>query len=309
MRDILKRIFIGVAIGMSLFSLKSQVFAAQVPLSNNKFQYSRHLCGWGETSCTDYYISGYSNFGTWLSIPGTGSGLTRYYLVATYYTGTATLQVGNTYTIIYRTQFNPKSSNILNQINSLQYNVYGYNGSTYTDALISTQSCSTRNVVTHDYAVETTCVFQVNSNASGFLIRSVYNLTEVQNTSITMSNAQASSSQSEVGAINELTSSMKYFFQLIMSQNNEIYGSPDDSATWFPNDNYDTTDYDNAESTLDSYLDTDVSSLTFDPTDWSHTFSYIWYLVTSFVQINAKVFATITAFLTFSFTALVLGRR
>lgn len=235
-RYIIRRVIVAVLIAFIFFFLRtSGVLAATVTVSNNQFQYSRHTCSLNELNCTDFYTSGYSNFGTWLNFPSqnpTGVGGPWIYFIASYYKANATLTTGNVYTVIFRTQFNPKEE-VLNHINSIQYNIYGYVNNAYSDTYISTQSCSTRNVVTHDYAIETTCVFQVNTNATGFLIRSVYSNTKTTG-SITMSNAQASSSQNEIGAINELTNVIKQQFSVFINaitiQNDRLYEDQTDDS-------------------------------------------------------------------------------
>ena len=95
---------------------------------------------------------------------------------------------------------------------------------------------------------------------------------------------------------------------LAIQQQTEDIQNTDSPADHTYNNDYSTTDYDSAESNMNSHLDTDVSGLNFDPTSWTDTFSYIWDLVTDFLRISNKVFITITTFLTFSFVGLVIGR-
>ena len=312
MLNVLKRIFIGVTVGLLIFLIKDNVFAATVPVSSQQFMYTRHTCLIGEVGCTDFWTSGYSSAGTWLDPPTQPSGvdLHRYYLVGVYVRTNATLTTGNTYSFTFRTQFNPKTDNVLKHINALQYNVYVNVSNNWTDTQVASQVCSTRNVVTHDYAIETTCTFTINSNASGVLVRSIYSFTQTPE-HITTSNFHIESAQNEIGILTEINTTIKsitsQIITSIQASNTELLDADADATHTYNND-YSTSDYDQAESSMNQNLDVDVSDFTFDPTQWAHSFSYIWSLVTAFVTINNRVFATITGFLTLSFVGLVIGR-
>ena len=312
MLNVLKRIFIGVTVGLLIFLIKDNVFAATITLSNNKYMVSTHDCLIGEVGCTNYQTYSYQNNGTWTNLGFyTIDTLHRVYLVGVYAQSTtsSSLTSGNTYTYTFRTQLDPKE-NALKHVNALQYNVYGLNGSNWADTYIATQSCSTRNVVTHDYAIETTCTFTVNTTISAVLVRSIYSTTLIP-TRITCSNVQMQSAQNEIGILTEINTTIKSITaQIINSINisNAELLDADAVATHTYNNDYSTSDYDQAESSMNQNLDVDVSDFTFDPTQWAQSFSYIWSLVTAFFTINNRVFATITGFLTLSFVGLVIGR-
>ena len=97
------------------------------------------------------------------------------------------------------------------------------------------------------------------------------------------------------------------FNQTIQNQTDAIQNSDAPSDATYNND-YSTQSYDQAESSVNSSMDVDVSNFVFNPSQWINAFNWIWQTLTSFVQINGKVFATITSFLTFSFVGLVIGR-
>lgn len=93
----------------------------------------------------------------------------------------------------------------------------------------------------------------------------------------------------------------------IQNQTDAIQNSDAPSDATYNND-YSTQSYDQAESSVNSSMNVDVSNFIFNPSQWINAFNWIWQTLTSFVQINGKVFATITSFLTFSFVGLVIGR-
>ena len=93
----------------------------------------------------------------------------------------------------------------------------------------------------------------------------------------------------------------------IQNQTDAIQNSDAPSDATYNND-YSTQSYDQAESSVNSSMNVDVSNFVFNPSQWINAFNWIWQTLTSFVQINGKVFATITSFLTFSFVGLVIGR-
>lgn len=93
----------------------------------------------------------------------------------------------------------------------------------------------------------------------------------------------------------------------IQQQTDDIQNSDAPASATYNND-YSTQSYDHAESSVNSSMNVDVSNFVFNPSQWISAFNWIWQVLTSFVQINGKVFATITSFLTFSFVGLVIGR-
>lgn len=93
----------------------------------------------------------------------------------------------------------------------------------------------------------------------------------------------------------------------VQHQTDQIMNTDEQASATYNND-YSTQSYDQAESSVNSSMDVDVSNFVFNPSQWIHAFNWIWQTLTSFVQINGKVFATITSFLTFSFVGLVIGR-
>lgn len=225
-RYIIKRVLVAVLIAFILFFLKSHhVLAATVGITQSNYQFGYMFCMYrnGQETCSDFDTTGYSNFGVWNNFTSdigvTGSGT---YVVTTYARSYATLTTGNTYSYTFRTQYNPKDFD-LNQIGSWNYNIYANVGSNLSDSYVFNQSCSSRNIQTHDYAVETTCTFQVNTNASYVLVRTT-NI-RVPRVNITFSNAAIQSSQSEVGAITEQTTVIKQEFEKIISIINNFNNS------------------------------------------------------------------------------------
>lgn len=110
-----------------------------------------------------------------------------------------------------------------------------------------------------------------------------------------------------------LTNTVQFYNSILVTsstieqQTDDILDSDSPASAEYNND-YSTTAYDSAEASMNQNLDQDVSGFNFNPLDWSRSFSFIWGTVTDLVQINSKVFLMITTFLTFSFVGLVIGR-
>lgn len=231
-RYIIRRVIVALLLAFIFFFLKSNnVLAANVSISNADFQYSTHLCNLLEVGCDNFYVSGYSSNGTWKNLTSQPSGglggiLQQYFYVNSYARAYANMTTSNTYVFTFRQQFDPKNKSILQSIDTWTYDIYGYNsgGSTpLSDSYFASQNCSTRNVPTHNYAVETTCSFTLNTNISYVLVRTAFKLTPT-GTRFTISNAQLQSSQSEIGALQEQTNVIKQEQQKLRALMSELFG-------------------------------------------------------------------------------------
>lgn len=262
MRDILKRIFIGVAIGMALFFLKTEVFALSWDLEVKQqitiFNTTPVTCSWstptnaGQAVCRKDFTSSYTNsngynfmvipftlaYSQWGLTPGEASNAySSFRAVLRSNTTWSTCEIQNNFLVCPLIK-----------------------GLTYTGIQIYTTS------------VVDSILYEVNFN----------NTADMYNFPTNASSA-------------------------IQQQTDDILDSDSPADATYNND-YSTTDYDTAESNMNQNLDTDVSSFIFNPAQWVNAFNWIWQTLTSFVQVNGKVFATITSFLTFSFVGLVIGR-
>lgn len=320
MRDILKRIFIGVAVGMALFFLKSQVFAATITPTTTQYdaRYALLNCNVSSTNCfPDGWGSwqGTVNMGTAILQPADvgqfENVLTELSLKYSYSSG---FVAGNTY--IFKVRVNITNSQpVSNYIKN--WKLFGVRGGSTTSNLdyanISTSTLqriepdSDNDKVFYIYisvtpAINVNHIWMYVGGRSAVLGSSYYDNGNVvvRNSGVNYSEGTNSYIQQTTNAVIELTK------QFILG-NQEVLDVDEPASKDFPSD-YDTTDYDNAEQSISNSLDVDVSGLTWDPTTWIYAFNWIWQTLTSFVQINAKVFATITGFLTFSFVGLVLNR-
>lgn len=311
MIDILKRIFIGVAVGMSIFFLKNQVFAAEIPgryvgqepFFLNAVQSDFNL---NSNSSVPYSI----NFNA-SNIP-TGS-----YLYNTYNGhGFSDSSFDNGIFLVFRIESiltNIQSNNTSS--NSLDIPLYNF-----SVVLVSSGSWSTcfidSNMAICPISADTgnftaLRIYQPNSNS---LISSYSNakLTfRINNyADVFILDNYSDEFYGIVNWLSRIYSNMNTSSNIgtaIQDQTDDILDSDEPASATYNND-YSTTDFDSAESSMDQHINVDVSNIIFDPTRWAFAFSYIWGLVTSFVQLNAKVFATITGFLTLSFVGLVIGR-
>lgn len=238
-RYILKRVIVAILIAFILFFLKSNnVLAATVTVSSSDYQTTYRYCSGGiAQSCGSQSSTGYKSAGTWSDMPtqpsNPGGLVGGYYVIGFYNRAYANLTTGNTYTVTFRNQFNPKTSNVIDNLGSISYNIYGYANNTLSDNYINDFACSSKNISTHDYAVQFTCTFSLNTNVSYILIRNIY-FDVLTPSKVTVSNFHIESSQNETGAINEQTSVIKQEFQRFMeifrTQSNKAYEDQTDNS-------------------------------------------------------------------------------
>lgn len=275
MRDILKRIFIGVAIGMALFFLKSEVFALSWDLSE-EMSYS--------------FI-----FSSSPSITHTVQRADSYSYVSKNFDTSFTNSNGYNFAVLPLT-YNISYSNTgeINDVGGNLHNVFFSGLTAFIPRIVLVSNGSWSNCEIQNNLL--ICPILKDLTYSSIRIYyngSVYGLSSYT-FNFTLNNT--------ISFYNILSPSLA-----IEQQTDDILDSDADASTTYSND-YSTDDYDTAESNMNQNLDTDVSSFIFDPSQWVNAFNWIWQTLTSFVQLNGKVFATITSFLTFSFVGLVIGR-
>lgn len=273
MIDILKRILVGIIVGMSIFFLKTQVFAL-------------------ETSSFQAYSSNQS--GT-LSLAVSNNNPRNY----------VNLTFNNNYT-------NTEGYDYIQfSVSATLFEAYQYNGATSTSGAFyhGVPMILGAYIVGNDttaYCESTFSSIKCPIKKGSTYSRLTLYVSTVTNISPT---ATAGSIQYFVDQrIMIFSSEVKQgISDSTQEQTEEILDSDAPASATYDND-YTTDDYDSAEQSIHSTIDVDVSSLTFDANTWGGPFHYIWDLVTSFVQVNSKVFSMITGFLTFSFVGLVFNR-
>lgn len=275
MLDIIKRIFIGVCIGMCIFFLKTEVFALSWDLSEEK---------------STFFI-----FSSSPSINHTVQRADSYSYVSKNFDTSFTNSNGYNFAVIPLT-YNISYSNTgqINDVGGNLHNVFFSGLTAFIPRIVLVSNGSWSNCEIQNNLL--ICPILKDLTYSSIRIYyngSVYGLSSYT-FNFTLNNT--------VSFYNILSPA------LAIQQQTEDIQNTDSPADHTYNNDYSTTDYDTAESNMNSHLDTDVSGLNFDPTSWTDTFSYIWDLVTDFLRISNKVFITITTFLTFSFVGLVIGR-
>lgn len=315
MRDILKRIFIGVAVGMALFFLKSQVFAATITPTTTQFD-----ARYASYNCASLGVCSFSSWGSWQGTVNMGTailqpdadwtGLTQLSLKYSYNSG---FVAGNTY--IFKVRVNISNSEPVSAY-AQQWSLTGVRGGTSVSTLdYANISSSTLQRIELDadndkvFYLYISVTPAVNVNHIWMYVggRIIGNVTQMENGNVVVRNSGVNYSEGTNSYIQQTTNAVIQLTKTIINNNKELIDLDADASKTFPSD-YDTTDYVNAEQSISSVMDVDVSSLTWNPLTWINAFTWIWATLTSFVQINAKVFATITGFLTFSFVGLVLNR-
>lgn len=269
MMDVLKRIFIGIIVGMSIFFLKTTVFALSLDdifVESVSFAFSESTTrSFSLASSSD----GQSSFDFTVSSDVTVS--TSGYLVFPY-----------TFTLY----------NIEGQITSTQYqthvNDFGLRARLFNHSGDSPFCEFQNNFI----------VCPVSDSGSYYDLRIYY-----------------SRFSDTGGGVNKFSFTLSNVANLVItdfgsaidSQTEDLENMDEQASATYNND-YSTNSYDQAEQSMNQNLNVDVSSFTFNPLSWSRSFGWIWDTVDDFVNINAKVFLTITTFLTFSFVGLVIGR-
>lgn len=272
MIDILKRIAIGIIVGMSIFFLKTEVFAL-------------------ETSSVQVYTSNQSGI---LDIVDSSSNQSN---PRVYQNLTFNNNYTNSFGYDYM-QFNISATLFSTSNNtSSSYNttgiplimgayIVGNDTTAYCESTFSSIKCPIKKGSTYSrITIYFSTVPKFSSGTSSAAVR--YFIDQ-----------RVMVFSSEV---------VQGFGDSTEQQTQDILDSDSPASATYDND-YSTDDYDTAESNMNQNLDQDVSSFTFNPLSWSHSFSFIWDTVTDLVQINSKVFLMITTFLTFSFVGLVIGR-
>lgn len=271
MRDILKRIFIGVAIGMALFFLKTEVFALtwdftdvqeEVFVFNSAKTINKISNTGGQTNQiaqadfdTNYTNTNDYNFAVF---PYTGS-IDLYY----YY-------FPNTDDTLYA------QHSIQNWVNRV--------------VLISSSGSWSTCELQNNLIV---CPIKADFVYTG--IRFYYNTPPNINyfsMTFTINNA--------MGLYNLIYSSA------IQQQTEDIQNTDAPADNTYNND-YSTSSFDSASSSVNQHTNTDVSSLTLDSSNYSSSWSWLWTTLESFIA-NTKVFLAYIFMLTLGFIALVLGR-
>lgn len=281
MRDILKRIFIGVVIGMALFFLKSQVFAMSL---DEQFISNVQILN----SITSYT----------LPVANGGTGTSQ---------STQTVTFKSSITPVSGAQylFIPYTGILVNEVlnESSSSSIANLNFWIMTQIVNSVQLMNSNGTSPICTLESNYIVCPVSTSGSYGSLRFMYHTVNVGNNSVA-DVAYSLSISSYAGFYKLRTTS---FESAITNQTNDLLDSDSTANKSYSND-YSNSDWEDAEENLDGYVDVDVSNVVFDPSSWVVAFTYIWGLCTSFVTANTKVFACVTSFLTLSFMGLVLGR-
>lgn len=306
MIDILKRIFIGVVIGMSIFFLKSFVFAAEIP--------GRYV---GQEQFFASPVSGSYAINSTSTVP------------YSYNFNASIIPNGTTIFESYRDGFNndPLYDNgvfLIFRIETTLTNIQSNNTSSneldiplynFSVVLVSNGLWSTC------YISNNSAICPISANTGQFTQLRVYQ-TDSSSYISSFGNARLNiriNNYADIfvvdndksllyGIVNWLNRIYQNMSSTAIQQQTQDILDSDASASATYNNDYSTTAYDSAEASMNQNLDQDVSGFNFNPLDWSRSFSFIWGTVTDLVQINSKVFLMITTFLTFSFVGLVIGR-
>lgn len=315
MRDILKRIFIGVAVGMALFFLKSEVFAASISPTSTQYdaRYSSYSCSLGVCSYDSWGAwQGTVNMGTAILQPDSDwTGLTQLSLKYNYNSG---FVAGNTYTFKVRVNI---SNSAPVSVYAHQWLLTGVRGGTtvsnldYTNILSSTlqriELDSDNDKVFYIYVSVTPAV---NVNYIWMYVggRVVGTSDQLDNGNVVVRNGGVTYTEGTNSYIQQTTNAVIELTQTLISTNQELLDADAPASKDFNND-YSTQAYDQAHDSLhDYFVDNSGNTFTIDFTQWHNVFAWLFAKLTQFVQLNAKVFAMITGYLTFSFVGLVFNR-
>lgn len=271
MRDILKRIFIGVAIGMALFFLKTEVFALSWDFTD--IQDEVFVFNAAKT------ISQISNTGNQVNQTVQANFDTNYtnsngYNFAVFpYTG---------YVDIYY-QYFPNTTDTL-------YAQHVFENFVNRVALISSTGSWSTCELQNNLIV---CPIKKDFVYTG--IRFYYNTPSGINyfsMKLTINNA--------MGLYN-------YTFSSAIQQQTDDIQNTDAPADNTYNNDYSTSSFDSSSASVNQHTNIDVSSLNLDSSNYSSSWSWLWTTLESFIA-NTKVFLAYIFMLTLGFIALVLGR-
>lgn len=306
MIDILKRILVGIIVGMSIFFLKTQVFAAEIP--------GRYV-GQEQFFATPPFGSYAINTNS--SVP------------YSYNFNASIIPNGSTIFESYRDGFNndPLYDNgvfLIFRIESTLTNIQSNNTSSnvldiplynFSVVLVSNGLWSTC------YISNNSAICPISANTGQFTQLRIYQ-TDSSSYISSFGNARLNFRINNYADIYVVDNDKSLLYGIvnwlnriyqnmsstaIEQQTDDILDSDSPASATYDND-YSTDDYDSAHNSVSSSMDVDVSSLTFDNLFWSGPFTYIWDLITSFVSFNSKIFAFFTSFLTLSFVGLVFNR-
>lgn len=281
MRVILKRIFIGVAIGMALFFLKSEVFAlsldeqfiSNVQILNSASTYTFPVLN---AAVNDGHSVQTLTFKSNITPPSSAQ-----FLIIPFTSDLINMPT------------NESTSNNLNQfsfswvqsfVSSAQLMNSGSGGSSFCNIENTYIVCPV--VSTGVYTSLRYRYHTVNAGSSSFA-DSFLSLTFSDYASWVK---RASSDSSSA----------------IQQQTDDILDSDSPSSKDYNND-YSTNSFDSASNSVNQHTDTDVSTLNLNTQNYNSSWSWLWSLVNSFIS-NTKVFACYIFMLTLGFISLVLGR-
>lgn len=331
MIDILKRIFIGVAVGMSIFFLKTQVFAATFTPSTSQYdaRFATVNCSTTGRNCFPDNWGSYQgtvNMGTAIARPsGTSSSGFPYILtmLSLKYSYNSGFIAGNTYSFVVRVNTSYDVSSTYKSFAKYNFSRGGTTTSNLTDSNIASATLD-RVVVDNTDSKVFYLYFSVTPSANINHIWFYVTLIDINFTYSDFSQIDSGNVVVRHQTANFTEGSNSYIQQntnAILQQTREFVQATAESTTQIldadaPADfsyyhSYDTSDFDSAESDMMDSInpdDTDLSEIVFDRQSWAPSFTFIWNTITSFVQANVKVFLAITTYLTLSFVGLVIGR-
>lgn len=304
MLNIFKRIFIGVAIAMSVFFLKTQVFALTV---SSRLQYIDN-----NSTVDTTYVSA----GSLMSItPATGH---EALFLRVFVRFQQTFQVGSYYTFDY-------TYNVSRAEYEFSGNRCGTSLTVTTGQTIVSASCSSDGVAQHVIAT-----VRIDSSTSYITLGSVYNVPLIPNQTYNF-RVLTDYSVSEVDGTEDAVRNNT----AIISNAIEGVGSKIDIQTTIINnihnllsglvssDSYTEVDYELNDPRSSSYIaqhnslnsigDSGTGSngsggLTFNSSNYEDASETIWDFIYDFLSLNSKLLTYLTSILTLGFTKVVLNR-
>lgn len=274
MRDILKRIFIGVAIGMALFFLKTEVFALSWDLSEEK---------------SSLFI-----FSSSPSINYTVQRSDSYSFVSKSFDTSFTNSNGYNFAVIPLT-YNISYSNTgqINDVGGNLHNVFSSGLSAFIPRIVLVSNGSWSNCEIQNNLL----ICPLLKNLTYSSIRIYYN-----------GSVYGLSSYTFNFTLNNTVS----FYDLLspalaIQQQTEDIQNTDSPADNTYNNDYSTSSFDSSSASVNQHTNIDVSSLNLDSSNYSSSWSWLWTTLESFIA-NTKVFLAYIFMLTLGFIALVLGR-
>lgn len=323
MGDFIKRVAIGVAIGMSLFFLKTQVFATTGDGWGLDLKYDGTLAG--RVGSNGVNPSGATYVFT---PPGSTSNYSEQYINYQLFTGSSTvIGVGANYAYkpfyLYSVTYYLCGSYALNSYTE----IFGSGGtlsdftssvsSHYLFSSISGGGLSTN--VFGDGAFASSCrsfthsfVFNDDSSSYGWSgINMRFSNSNSRTTYILgvdiVPQGLSTEFYSSTSFSTVLRSALNTVVQQpIEDQTDEIMNTDAPADNTYNND-YSTSSFDTSSASVNQHTNTDVSSFNLDSSNYSSSWSWLWSTLESFIA-NIKVFTAYIFMLTLGFIALVLGR-